>query len=79
MRILCINILTNVYNTYIILSMKSKELLSLLQKKGWKVDRVRGSHHRLEKDGFEPITLPLHNGDLGKGLELAILKQAGLK
>ena len=59
--------------------MKSKEVLSLLLKNGWTLVRTKGSHPRLEKEGFEPITLPVHNGDMGKGLESAILKQAGLK
>lgn len=25
--------------------MKDKELLKLLQKEGWRVDRIKGSHH----------------------------------
>lgn len=66
-------------NVYYYISMKDKELLKLLLKNGWVVARIRGSHYRLEKDGFKPITLPIHGDDMGKGLETAILKQAGLK
>lgn len=59
--------------------MKDKDLLKLLLKNGWVITRIKGSHYRLEKKGFQPITLPVHGKDLGKGLENAILKQAGLK
>ena len=69
----------NTYNTHYIIIMKDKELLSLLKKNGWTLVRIKGSHHRLEKDGFPPITIPVHGEDMKKGLETAILKQAGLK
>lgn len=59
--------------------MRDKELLSLLKKNGWQLVRVKGSHHRLEKEGFPPITIPVHGADMKKGLETAILKQADLK
>ncbi len=59
--------------------MRDKELLSLLKKNGWQLVRVKVSHHRLEKEGFPPITIPVHGADMKKGLETAILKQAGLK
>ena len=58
--------------------MKDKELLSLLKKNGWKVDRVTGSHHILTR-GDETLSLPVHGKDMKKGLEIAILKKAGLK
>ncbi len=58
--------------------MKDKELLSLLKKNGWKVDRITGSHHILIK-GDETLSLPVHGKDMKKGLEIAILKKAGLK
>lgn len=66
-------------NTYYDINMKDKELLQLLLKNSWTVIRIKGSHHRLKKDGYQPITLPVHGEDVGKGLETAILKQAGLK
>jgi mRNA interferase HicA len=59
--------------------MKDKELLSFLLKNGWKVVRTKGSHHQLKKEGFEPVTVAVHGKDMPKGLELSILKQAGLK
>lgn len=59
--------------------MKDKDLLKLLLKNGWSIARINGSHYRLEKDVFLPITLPIHGKDMKKGLEIAILKQAKLK
>ena len=59
--------------------MKDKDLLKLLLKNGWKVVRISGSHHILEKEGFMPISLPVHVKDMKVGLEVAILKHAKLK
>ncbi len=70
--------LDNTHYTYYIISMKDKELLSLLQRNGWVVDRINGSHHILVK-GNQTISLPVHDKDMKKGLETAILKKAGLK
>ncbi len=58
--------------------MKDKELLRLLQKSGWKIDRINGSHYILVKDS-QMVSLPVHGKDMKKGLETAILKKAGLK
>ena len=59
--------------------MKDKELLSLLLKNGWRIDRIKGSHYILKKEGYKQIPLPVHGKDMKKGLETAILKAAGLK
>ena len=59
--------------------MKDKDLLKLLLKNGWKVVRISGSYHILEKEGFMPISLPVHGKDMKVGLEVAILKHAKLK
>jgi predicted RNA binding protein YcfA (HicA-like mRNA interferase family) len=59
--------------------MKSAELIKLLAKDGWQLDRVRGSHHVFKhptKTGH--ITVPHPKKDLGKGLVAAIRKQAGI-
>lgn len=58
--------------------MKDKDLLKLLKKNGWILDRVKGSHHTLKKDN-KIITVPIHGKDVPTGLLHAILKQAGLK
>lgn len=58
--------------------MRDKDLLKLMQKNGWKVVRVNGSHHILEKDG-KIETIPIHGKDVQNGLLNAILKRHGLK
>lgn len=58
--------------------MKDKDLLKALQKNGWKVVRVHGSHHILQK-GDKTETLPIHGKDVPTGLLNAILKRTGLK
>ena len=35
--------------------MKSGELIKLLKEDGWIVDRVKGSHHILRKEGVDSI------------------------
>ncbi|MGD0282546.1 MAG: type II toxin-antitoxin system HicA family toxin [Dissulfurispiraceae bacterium] len=59
--------------------MSGKELIKLLQKKGWKLDRAEGSHHILVM-GDKTLSVPVHaSKDLGKGLLHALMKQGGLK
>ena len=58
--------------------MRDKDLLKLMQKNGWKVVRVNGNHHILEKDG-KIETIPIHGKDVPNGLLNAILKRHGLK
>ena len=58
--------------------MKDKDLLKLMKKDGWKVIRVHGSHHILQK-GDKIETLPIHGKDVPTGLLNKILKRTGLK
>ena len=58
--------------------MKDVELLRKLQKEGWQVKSIRGSHHKLIKDE-KTITLAVHRKELKKGMLEAILKQAGME
>jgi predicted RNA binding protein YcfA (HicA-like mRNA interferase family) len=59
--------------------MKASALVKLLEKHGWKVDRQSGSHKTL-KHPTNPvlITVPIHTGDIKKGLLKRLLKIAGL-
>lgn len=53
--------------------------MRLLEKHGWKVEHVRGSHHILRKEG-KHVSVPVHGGkDLGKGLLARLLKATGLR
>ena len=58
--------------------MKDKDLLNLLKRHGWRLKRIHGSHHILEKDG-QIETVPTHGKDVPAGLLNAILKRTGLK
>jgi len=58
----------------------SKALIKKLKKAGWKVARIRGSHHQMAHPDFNyVITVPHPKKELGKGLVKAILKSAKLE
>lgn len=60
--------------------MTPKEMVSLLKKNGFQELGQRGSHKKMFNPETNKTTIvPMHNKDLGKGLESDILKQAGLK
>jgi predicted RNA binding protein YcfA (HicA-like mRNA interferase family) len=59
------------------MSVSGKQMVKLLLRNGWIVDRVNGSHHTMKKND-KTIVIPVHSKDLGKGLERKILKEAGL-
>jgi len=58
--------------------MMPRELIKILKKAGWTLDRVQGSHHILKKND-ETLSIPVHNTDMKPGLLNKILKKAGLK
>lgn len=59
--------------------MTGKELLALLKKNGWALDRINGSHHIVIK-GIKTLSVPVHgNRDVPTGLLNKLLKEAGLK
>ena len=57
-----------------------KQMIKLLKKNGFKEVSQNGSHVKLrsEKNGKQVI-VPWHSKEMKKGLEQAILKEAGLK
>ena len=59
--------------------MKSQELIKIIEKDGWYLVNVRGSHHQF-KHKIKPgrVTIPHPKKDLPKGTVKSILKQAGL-
>ncbi|PTR17473.1 putative RNA binding protein YcfA (HicA-like mRNA interferase family) [Nitrosospira sp. Nsp2] len=60
--------------------MDSKTIMRLLRENGFEVDRIKGSHHQMRKEGWPvTVTVPHPKKQLGPGLVNAILKQAGLK
>ena len=57
-----------------------RDLVKFFQQEGWELDRIRGNHYVMVKEGFRSVPIPVHgNKDLPKSLTAAILKQAGLK
>lgn len=60
--------------------MTSKEMISHLKKNGFIIVSQNGSHIKMFHPGTEKtVIVPYHCKDLKKGMEQAILKQAGLK
>lgn len=60
--------------------MTSEEMIKFLKKNGFIVISQNGSHVKLKNpDTGRQVIVPYHSKDLKKGLEQAILKQAGLK
>lgn len=59
--------------------MKSSELNRLILKNGWKVVRQSGSHIIFEKNGIHYPATFHGSSEVGKGLEMKIKKEMGLK
>lgn len=60
--------------------MTSQEMLKLLKKSGFYVVSQNGSHIKLKSfETGRTVIVPYHAKDLKKGMEQAILKQAGLR
>ena len=61
-------------------SLTGKELCKILEKNGWILKRIQGSHHLYKKEGkSEIISVPVHsNKPLKLGTRTNILKQAGI-
>ena len=59
--------------------MSGRDLITLLVKNGWVLDRIRGSHHVMIKGG-KTLTVTVHGKrDLPKGTLSALMKHGGLK
>ena len=61
--------------------MKAREVIKQVEKAGWWLDRVKGSHHIFKHPDYPEtdVVILFHTKDLGKGLVNAILQKAGLK
>ena len=60
--------------------MTSREMISFLKKNGFIVVSQNGSHVKMyNPETGRTVIVPYHSKELKKGLEQAILKQAGLK
>lgn len=60
-------------------NMSGKDFVKKLIKSGWVLDRVKGSHHIMRKDGV-CVSVPVHgNEDLKPGMLNFLEKKAGYK
>ncbi|MCR5847081.1 MAG: type II toxin-antitoxin system HicA family toxin [Lachnospiraceae bacterium] len=60
--------------------MTSKQMIKKLKMNGFEVISQNGSHVKMyNPDSNITLVIPFHSKDLKKGLEQAILKQAGIK
>lgn len=61
--------------------MTAEQLIRLLQKNGWRIERQKGSHVVLKNKAFDQnLSVPLHGKkDIPKGTLNQILKKAGIK
>jgi predicted RNA binding protein YcfA (HicA-like mRNA interferase family) len=59
--------------------MNGSEVVRKLKSEGWRLVRIRGSHHLMEKNG-KVIPVPVHGPkEVGKGLLAEIARQTGVK
>ena len=59
-------------------AVSGRELARILERKGWELIRVHGSHH-LYRKGANRLVIPVHgNQTLKTGMQRDLMKQAGL-
>jgi predicted RNA binding protein YcfA (HicA-like mRNA interferase family) len=57
-----------------------KHMCKVLERHGWTLDHITGSHHVYHKPGQGSIPVPVHgNQDLKSGTQKSIMRAAGLK
>ena len=60
-------------------AVKPKQLIRVLEREGWQLDRVRGSHHVFRHpDQRHRVVVPVHSRDLRPGTLRSILDAAGI-
>jgi len=60
-------------------SLTPEKIIKVLERKGFVLDRVKGSHHiYYHSETKRRVVVPFHKRDLPKGTLLEILKQAGI-
>lgn len=59
--------------------MKYREFHKIVKRNGWRYVKSEGSHYIYEKDGVR-YPVPYHGAkEIGKGLQMKIVKEMGLK
>lgn len=58
-----------------------KNLIKILEERGWALRRIAWSHHIYKSpDGKDMVSIPVHgNKDISNGLFLKLIKKAGIE
>ncbi|MHA1651539.1 MAG: type II toxin-antitoxin system HicA family toxin [Candidatus Helarchaeota archaeon] len=60
--------------------LNAKKIIKILIKKGFILDRIKGSHHiYYHPETKKRVVIPMHKKELPKGTLMEILKQAGIR
>lgn len=59
-------------------SVKPRQIIKVLEERGFEFIRQKGSHRLYRKDDLR-VTIPYHNKDLKPGTLQSILRQSGIK
>ncbi|MEV4265692.1 type II toxin-antitoxin system HicA family toxin [Kribbella sp. NPDC049584] len=59
-------------------AMRGADVVASLEKWGFDVDRVEGSHHIMKHPDGRGTTVPVHNRDVAKGTMGSIMQDTGL-
>jgi len=60
-------------------ALSPEKLARVLEKRGFILDRVRGSHHAYCHPDLDiTVTIPFHKKEVGKGLLIEIMKQSDM-
>lgn len=60
-------------------AVSGKEFCKALERAGWRRTRIRGNHHRYEKPGSAPVSVPVHgNRTLKRGTQQGLMKATGM-
>jgi len=61
-------------------ALTAQKVIKILEKKGFVLDRVKGSHHIFyQSETKRRVVVPVHGRDLPTGTLLESLKQAGIE
>jgi predicted RNA binding protein YcfA (HicA-like mRNA interferase family) len=61
-------------------SLDPRDIINILEKDGFVLDRIKGSHHiYYHPESKRRVVVPFHKKDLPKGTLIEILRQAGFR
>ena len=56
----------------------ARDVVTVLRRLGYRLDRQTGSHARFVKEGSAGVTVPIHSGDLAPTTFRSILRDMGV-